>query len=767
MKEIFAVNQEELKAILGLMEGKKILEVDTETEGLNPHSDRWWSVQISDGETFKAVIPTNTGLEKFPEFQMILSGLEKVLTVMHNAVFDMKVLRANGCYLKDVYCTQNAEKMLTAGTYHRNNLQMVLKRRLGIDISKESRKDFYDGTFRLAHDRDPKSAWTPELVKYSFGDVGYLIAIMNQQLKEIKDWGMKDTLALELDLLNSLAKAEYNGIGIDSDGCKDFQVRMSSRAENLNTEVMSELQPLWEKAWRPEYQKDIAKYDGWNLKHKQFSQKVVAFNKECSENYKEFCREEKDFAERVDFKYEIDEAKAKFRSLMESKKSEHLKLKPFNTKPLPKAELKLRSSSAVQATFRQIGIFLPDSKKETLEQNRSEHPFIEKILEYKKYSKLAEFGELFETINSVTGRIHASINAIVSTGRMSYSAPNLQQIPSRSDEGKEFRRLFQSRKGYKFIGADFAGIELVILAVVSKESLLLDAINRGDDVHSFTMSKFLDIDYLTVFNAKESEDYPYLPLLLKAEEFQKSFDLPELAKIDKSTPQGLTKWIKSLRDYIKTISYGLAYQLSPFGMARKFNCEKETADKFIQLFFSIYPNVGNYVRSIGTVGYKKGYAETIGGRKRFFNPVKKKSYKDIEQEVESSLKKQKLNRDSLSRYEFSLIMDEAIAVHDKENRTQISAIKREAGNMPIQGTSADITKLAVVLFNQYIEDLFFPYDEGTILIVHDEIIAEVRDERSKMAAELLKKAMVNAAEEYLGKEVLIAVQPEISKFWKK
>lgn len=767
MKEIFTLTKEDLAEAYVALKDAPILEADTETEGLNPHSDRWWSVQMSDGKTTKVLVPTNIGLEKFDEFHQLMGLLTNRLIVFHNVTFDIKVLKFNGIEVTDAYCTQNVEKMLNAGLFLRNDLKSVLSRRLGVEISKESRTDFYDGTFRAAHDQNPMSAWTPQLIEYSFGDVGYLLKVRNQQLEEVREKGLDKTLDLELELLFPLAKAEYIGIGIDAEGCRDFQVRMAARADQYNVEVMSELQPLWEQSWRRDYKKSISKWDAWKIKDSQFASRISKFIEQCNENYIEFCLEEKDKDERADFKLEIMEAKAKFKSKIKKEKDKHHLLAPFKAKPKEKGELKLRSSQALKSTFREVSVFLPNTAKETLEQNRSEHPLIEKILEYKKYAKLAEFGELYDKINPVTGRIHASINAIVSTGRMSYSSPNLQQIPSRSDEGKEFRKLFRPREGYKFVGADFAGIELVILSVLSRESLLLDAINRGDDVHCFTMAKFLGIDYETVFKARKKKDYNYDNLLEKALKFEESFDLPALKAIDKSTRDGLTKWVDALRDYMKTISYGLAYQLSAFGMAKKFNSTKEVADKFIALFFAIYPNIGLYVRTIGNTGYQNGFAETVMGRKRFFYPVKKKDYRTIEKEILAQLKKDGINPDSLDHMEWADRIGEATEVNNKEVRSQINAIKREAGNMPIQGTSADITKLAIILFEHSMVDAKFPDDEGAILFVHDEIIAECKEERAYIVSAFLKGAMIDAAHTFLGNNVNIEVNPEITDYWKK
>ncbi len=183
----------------------------------------------------------------------------------------------------------------------------------------------------------------------------------------------------------------------------------------------------------------------------------------------------------------------------------------------------------------------------------------------------------------------------------------------------------------------------------------------------------------------------------------------------------------------------------------------------------MYPSLGSYIRNIGQTGYDKGYAITPYGRKRFFTYPKKKSRNDIYIEVEKELKKNKVNLDSLPEQEFIEILNEANKQAYREYNSQTNAIKREAGNMPTQGTSADITKLAMVLFTHRIEDddRFDVYDEGLILTVHDELVAEVKDENAEICRQYLKESMEEAATMVIGDTVKVETNPYIETFWKK
>jgi len=373
---LFADTLEKVSQSLKFLENEKYLGCDTETEGLHAHSDRLWSIQISnEAGTYGVLIPINLWLFGKNVNQFLIDILapffadEEKTFIFHNAKFDIQFLRANGIELSNVFCTAIAEKLLTAGKLGvRNDLKSTLKRRFGIEMSKEDRKDFYDGTFSNEHDNfTPDYAWGHKLIDYSMNDVYPLGDLMKSQLKDIYRWKLQSTLALEMDVLDVTAKMEYVGIGIDAEGCRVFQMDMAKRAEQTLAEVLLELQPVWEKIWRRQYAKDIAKWDAWAIRKKLI---VKQTNKRVNGKLT---------AEAVQERAKMD------------------KLKPFTAKPKEKGTLKLRSAIPMKQTILSYcGLALPNTAKETLEQFRVEYPILEQILEYKKYAKLSEFGELYE-----------------------------------------------------------------------------------------------------------------------------------------------------------------------------------------------------------------------------------------------------------------------------------------------------------------------------------------------------------------------------------
>lgn len=340
------------------------------------------------------------------------------------------------------------------------------------------------------------------------------------------------------------------------------------------------------------------------------------------------------------------------------------------------------------------------------------------------------------------------------------SNPNLQQIPAKSDEAKEFRALFRPIDGYKFVGADLAGIELVIIAYFSKEQVLIDAINNDLDLHCFTMSLFLNCPYESVLAAKNSKGTSLFDevLLRSRKEFEAQFSMPELAK-----KESLIDWVKTLRDYTKTLTYGLAYGLSAFGLSRKFHCSYEDAELFIARFFQGYPSIKKFLGNLENIGYERMYAVNPLGRRRWFLAPKKRQYDDVEKEVIKFLDKQKRLWDSVTEEEWTELITKALEGSEKEYKGKINSVKRQAGNFFPQSMCADMIKLAMIRFDRnFVGDK----KEGLILTVHDELIANVLDEHTEQASEILEEAMAYAVKKFMP-NIRVEVKTQVMDKWTK
>jgi DNA polymerase-1 len=296
----------------------------------------------------------------------------------------------------------------------------------------------------------------------------------------------------------------------------------------------------------------------------------------------------------------------------------------------------------------------------TLEKIRDQWPeFIDPLLEYREFEKLrSTYGQgLLDSVGA-DGRIHATFNQTVArTGRLSSDQPNLHNIPVRTDEGKVFRTAFIPSKGCEFLVADYNQIELRCIAHLANDPGLIDAFTRGIDVHSATASR--------LFNVKES---------------------------DVSSEQ---------RSQSKMVSYGLAYGMEAYGLSQRLSVGVGEASGILDAYFVAFPNVKQYMDDTVAQARKRGYTETLFGRRR---PIP---------ELNSS------------------------------NFRIRQAGERQAMNAGIQGLAADIFKIALVRISDAFETANLK--SRVILQVHDEVIIEAVASEKAVVEEIVLTQMKQAA----------------------
>ena len=296
----------------------------------------------------------------------------------------------------------------------------------------------------------------------------------------------------------------------------------------------------------------------------------------------------------------------------------------------------------------------------TLEKIRDQWPeFIDPLLEYREFEKLrSTYGQgLLDSVGT-DGRIHATFNQTVArTGRLSSDQPNLHNIPVRSDEGKVFRTAFIPSKGCEFLVADYHQIELRCIAHLANDPGLIDAFTRGIDVHSATASR--------LFNVKGS---------------------------DVSSEQ---------RSQSKMVSYGLAYGMEAYGLSQRLSVGVGEASGILDAYFVAFPNVKQYMDDTVDQARKRGYTETLFGRRR---PIP---------ELNSS------------------------------NFRIRQAGERQAMNAGIQGLAADIFKIALVRISDAFETANLK--SRVILQVHDEVIIEAVADEKAVVEEIVLTQMKQAA----------------------
>jgi len=280
-----------------------------------------------------------------------------------------------------------------------------------------------------------------------------------------------------------------------------------------------------------------------------------------------------------------------------------------------------------------------------LEELRHQHPIAVKLLDYRVINKLrTTYTEgLLQIINPETGRIHTSFNqTVAATGRLSSTNPNLQNIPIRTDIGRELRKAFvSSGKDNIILSADYSQIELRIMAHLAKDENMMKAFERKHDIHAETASR--------IFKVKMSE-------------------------ID-----------HNMRRKAKEVNFGIIYGIQAFGLASRLDIEQHEAREIIQKYFTEYPKVAEWLEKTKRFAREKGYTETLAGRRRYLPNINSKN----------------------------------AVVRQRDERIAI--------NMPVQGTAADMIKIAMV--NIYQEFKKEKLNSKMILQVHDELVFDcVKDE---------------------------------------
>lgn len=293
---------------------------------------------------------------------------------------------------------------------------------------------------------------------------------------------------------------------------------------------------------------------------------------------------------------------------------------------------------------------------EVLTELAQMHPLPNLILQYRNLTKLKStyIDGIQKEINPETHRIHTSFNqTVTTTGRLSSSNPNLQNIPIRTEEGRKIRRLFIADTPYYLLSADYSQIDLRVLAHYSQDEALLNAFRNGLDIHSYTASEVFGVSIEDVTS--------------------------------------------DMRRMAKTVNFGIVYGMRSFGLAKSVGISQKEANDFIERYFARYTGVKDYMQRTIAQVREHGYVTTILGRRRYLPEI-----------------------------------------HNK-NKTVREAAERMAINMPIQGSSSDIIKLAMVEIFRWIRDtgaLLFP-----LLQVHDELIFEASRDSVQELAEKVRSIM--------------------------
>jgi DNA polymerase-1 len=302
------------------------------------------------------------------------------------------------------------------------------------------------------------------------------------------------------------------------------------------------------------------------------------------------------------------------------------------------------------------------TNEQVLSSLAPKHPIVANILEYRQLTKLKStyIDSLPHSVDSKTGRVHTHYGQVqTSTGRLSSNDPNLQNIPVRSEQGRQIRKAFVPRKGWKLLAADYSQIELRILAALTGDEGLLTAFREGRDIHTATAAKIFDV---------------------------------ALDAVDRDQ-----------RSTAKMVNFGIPYGISAFGLAQRLGTISRTeAQEIIDSYFAQFPGIPGYMERMKESAKEKGYVETITGRRRYLRDI------------------------------------------NSRNGTIRAGAERNAINMPIQGTAADMIKIAMVRIQKSITEK--ELNSRMLLQVHDELVFDLDPAEESDVRELIIEGMQNALE---------------------
>lgn len=316
--------------------------------------------------------------------------------------------------------------------------------------------------------------------------------------------------------------------------------------------------------------------------------------------------------------------------------------------------------------------------EEVLVKLEGKHEIVRKILDYRELVKLKNtyVDTLPQLMNPLTGRIHTSYNQVVAvTGRLSSDNPNLQNIPIRTERGREIRKAFIPRnEDFVLLSADYSQIELRIIAELSKDAGMIEAFRSGQDIHRATAAK--------VYNVS------------------------------------LEEVTSDMRRNAKMVNFGIIYGISAFGLSERLNIPRKEAAAIIENYFDKYPRIKAYMDESINEAREKGYVETIMGRRRYLRDI------------------------------------------NSSNHTVRGYAERNAINAPIQGSAADMIKMAMINIHREFKNRDFK--SKMLLQVHDELVFDVSRDELEIVKPIIEGHMKNAI---LSLTVPIEVEMGVGRNW--
>jgi DNA polymerase-1 len=525
---VTAFSKEDLPAAAARLEGVDRFSVDTETTSTDQMNASLVGVSLAEAERRAVYLPTPMpdGTQTAAVLDAIRGPLEAeaVLKVGHNLKYDLVVLRRHGVRPRGpLFDTMVAHYLIAPEASHK--LDDVSSAYL--NYRPQPITDLI-GTGK--HQRSMRDVPLSEVGPYACEDADVALRLMSPLRRQLEADGLLAIAEeIEFPLIPVLADMEMTGVKVDEGILKEIGAELGRELERLEAEIYR----LAGRAFTIGSPKQIAE---------------VLFNPPPTEEER---------AAAATWAVEVADPKAAGKTkkqLQDERPTFGLGLMPLE-----------KTGSGEASTNERV-----------LSELATEHPLPALLLDWRRLAKLKStyVDKLPELVHPETGRVHTDFNqAVTATGRLSSSNPNLQNIPIRTEQGREIRRAFVAEEGHKLVSADYAQIELRIIAHMSGDAGLLSAFREGLDIHTATAARVFDV-----------------PL------------------------EDVTRF---MRDRVKQVNYGIPYGISAFGLAQRLRIGTKEAQKLIDSYRVSYPDVGRFLDELLAAAREKGYVETLLGRRRY------------------------------------------------------------------------------------------------------------------------------------------------------
>lgn len=645
----------------------------------------------------------------------------KLIKVIHNAMFECVIMLFNNVRVQNVIDTMLSEMVLYGGetTTVSYGLDEVCSRRLGITLDKSYQTSFGDNIL------------TPGKIRYAAMDVSVMYDIHLQQREELATADLTWVAALENETVLGFAEMTYHGMEIDAAWWRKLQDEaepiVAEAHERLTKWIMNDPR-MKDKAYSLGHISDTDRILlNWQSP-KQTTQVFAALFPELPGTTKAILKKyvSNCIKEGKPYPNWLDHFADGYKDVLTDYLLQHHKQWLIDNSFLIPAGLCTLNWNSTDQVLPMLQTIEPGLKNLNAESmGRTSHPLVLDYEDYKDSLKLiSSFGEKFlHKYVEPDGKVRTSIKQIVSTGRISSAAPNMQQIPAKEAVGNRYRNGFIPPKGSMFVSSDFVSQELVVIAYLSGDPVWKEALVKGQDLHSIAAEM--------VFGKKWKDaaelNCAYYQQVVNAQ-----------GTLEAAHEKCKCKAHKHMRTGVKTINFGLAYGMSHFKLAGTLRISVSDAKQLIVDYFKAFPGIGQLLDFLGRFGVEKGYIQTIYPfyRKRYF-PFWKfyKEYVDLH-------------------------------ISGVQYHGSLGEIERASKNMPIQGSSADMAKVAVCLVYWFIHDNKLEDKVRLVMQVHDQVDTIAVADFATTWAPILTQLMEAAAAVVIPTGILKA-ETTITERWSK